>query len=84
MAKTTRLIDAVSGDPGIVPRTCISWDRRLPEEHRAEVEEIREAYRTGKLQGPRETLAKVISKHLRERGISNIGHDGVKRWLGES
>lgn len=81
MGKTTKLLDAVRTDAGIVPRRSLGWEQQIADEHRAEVDEIRQAYRDGTLVGHVETLSKVISKHLRERGISTIGHDGVKRWL---
>lgn len=75
------LLDEVVKTASAVFQGTIPWYRRLPEKHLAEVLELKKAYKAGKLSFPLRTLARAISKSLRERGIATIGEQGVQAWL---
>jgi hypothetical protein len=57
------------------------WMDRISADAKAELEEIKRQYRSGAIKARRRTLARAISRHLRERGICSIGHYGVEAWL---
>lgn len=57
------------------------WYERVAAEHRAEIAEVKAAWKAGKIAVPRNTAAKHIAAQLRERGISTVGHQGVCEWL---
>lgn len=53
----------------------------LPDDIKAELNQIKDAYRSGVMQRARRPVAVTISRHLRERGISTVGPEGVENWL---
>jgi hypothetical protein len=57
------------------------WLDAVPDDARAELEEIKRQYKAGAIRAKRRTLAKAISRHLGERGVCKIGHYGVESWL---
>lgn len=81
MAKAKRLLDDVVRTASSVFQGTIPWHRRIAAEHEREVGELKAAWRAGKITFPLRTYARAISKHLRERGISTIGEQGVQSWL---
>jgi hypothetical protein len=60
------------------------WHERVAPEHQAELEELKAAWKSGELKVPRNTAARFIAAQLRERGIANIGTQGVSEWLGKA
>ena len=60
------------------------WYERVAPEHQAELEELKAAWKSGGLKVPRNTAARFIAAQLRERGIANIGTQGVSEWLGKA
>lgn len=60
------------------------WYERVAPEHRAELEELRAAWKSGELKVPRNTAARFIAAQLRERGIATVGTQGVCEWLGKA
>lgn len=57
------------------------WHEKVAPEHQAELAAIKAAWRAGELGSRRKTLARTISTRLRERGISDVGEQGVIAWL---
>ncbi len=56
------------------------WDRVDPK-HLDELQALKRAWQSGELGTRKKTLARTISNHLRSRGISDIGWQGVHAWL---
>jgi len=59
------------------------WHEKLSPEHLEELSQIKTAWLAGELGTRKKTLARTISIKLRERGISDVGEQGVIAWLGE-
>ena len=59
----------------------LPWHERVAPEHRAELAALKAAWLAGELGTRRKTLARTISARLRERGISDVGEQGVISWL---
>jgi hypothetical protein len=57
------------------------WHEKVADEHQAELAAIKAAWLAGELGSRRKTLARNISARLRERGISDVGEQGVIAWL---
>jgi hypothetical protein len=62
----------------------LRWHERVATEHLAELAAIKAAWRAGELGNRKRTLARNISARLRERGISDVGEQGVAAWLSEA
>jgi len=60
------------------------WHEKIAPEHLEELNAIKAAWRAGELGTRKKTLARNISTRLRERGISDIGSNGVIAWLDEA
>lgn len=74
------LRDAILADarqPRNGPRT---WFDRLPPDLAHEVEQIREDWRAGTVSVTRWHLARLIARHLAERGVTT-SQMAVDRWL---
>lgn len=76
-----RLLDAVLGDDALKSSKAATWFDALPEDIQGELDQIKAAFKAGVVPRGRKTLARTISKHLNERGLSKIGHNGVDVWL---
>ena len=59
----------------------MTWFDCLPEDVQSDLKQIKAAFRSGVLQRGRRHVARTISKHLKERGLSTIGYNGVDSWL---
>jgi hypothetical protein len=57
------------------------WYERVAPEHRAELAALKAAWLAGELGTRKKTLARTISARLRDRGISDVGEQGVISWL---
>ena len=57
------------------------WYEKVDAEHQAELAAIKAAWLAGELGSRRKTLARDLSARMRERGISDIGEQGVIAWL---
>jgi hypothetical protein len=60
------------------------WHEKIDAEHLDELNAIKAAWRAGELGSRKKTLARNISVRLRERGISDVGEQGVIAWLDEA
>ena len=60
------------------------WHEKISPEHLEELNAIKAAWRAGELGTRKKTLARNISTRLRERGITDIGYNGVIAWLDEA
>jgi hypothetical protein len=60
------------------------WYERVAPEHQAELAAIKAAWRAGELGSRKKTLARDLSVRLRERGISDVGEQGVIAWLSDA
>lgn len=56
------------------------WHETLQEALKAEIESIKDDWKSGRLQATKTALSASISKALAARGVK-IGHLGVARWL---
>lgn len=81
MSKKKSIVADVIGN--LAPKNTRRWEVGLSDDVRLEIEEIRSAYRDGSLQGSITRLSQAISDTLKQRGISDVGIDGVRRWLTE-
>jgi hypothetical protein len=85
MAKSQpRLLDDLRDAMAQVRHGSKRWHEKLAPEHLAELVAIKAAWRAGELGTRKKTLARTISAKLRERGISEVGEQGVISWLGEA
>jgi hypothetical protein len=75
------LLDDVRVAMAAVRHGSQRWYERVAPEHQAELAAIKAAWLAGELGSRRKTLARNISARLRERGISDVGEQGVIAWL---
>lgn len=57
------------------------WHKRVAPEHLDELLEVRRQWLAGELGTKLSPVARAISQQLAERGIANIGLQGVQDWL---
>lgn len=57
------------------------WHERLAPEHQAELATLKAAWLAGELGDKKKTVARSISRRLKDRGICIIGCHGVIAWL---
>lgn len=63
-------------------RGPLPWYLRVSPEHAAELEELRQAFHRGEFGAATlNAVAENLSAVIRSRGISNVGPQGVIRWL---
>ena len=81
MAKKPResVLDEVLAN--IKERASQSWYQRVAPEHADTVKEIHDLWAAGKFGTKKYPAAKAVAKFLNDRGIANIGPQGVIRWL---
>jgi hypothetical protein len=85
MAKAKpRLLDDLREAMAQVRHGSKRWHEKVAPEHLAELAAIKAAWRAGELGARKKTLARNISDKLRERGISDVGEQGVIAWLSEA
>lgn len=74
-----RLLDAVRST---LPqrRGYAPWYETLPADLKAEVDDIKAAWKAGKIQASKTGLSASLSRALEERGVK-IGYLGIARWL---
>ena len=60
------------------------WHEKISPEHLDELAAIKAAWQAGELGTRKKTLARTISARLQERGISDVGAQGVIAWLEEA
>ena len=75
------LLDDVRQAMAAVRHGSKKWHEKVAPEHQAELAAIKAAWLAGELGSRRKTLARNISARLRERGISDVGEQGVIAWL---
>ena len=78
------LLDDVREAMAAVRHGPSRWYERVAPEHQAELAAIKAAWLAGELGSRRKTLARNISARLRERGISDVGEQGVIAWLNDA
>jgi hypothetical protein len=78
------LVDAVIESLPRKVHGTAPWHERVAPEHKAELEELRAAWKSGELKVPRNTAARFIAAQLHERGISTVGTQGVNEWLAKA
>ncbi len=59
------------------------WHERLSPEHLAELEELRAEWRAGRLGSQLKPVASEVVAYLHANQISDIGIQGVIKWLGQ-
>lgn len=80
MAKVS-LVDDVVQQLAENPVGVQPWYRKVSRDHADTLAELLEAWKSGRLGKHRMTAARAISKILRDRGIANVGPQGVDVWL---
>jgi hypothetical protein len=65
----------------IEQRAPQAWYQRVAPEHADTVNEIRQLWEAGKFGRKKYPAGKAIAKFLHDRGIANVGPQGVIRWL---
>lgn len=78
MAKKSVLDEVLAN---IEPRASQAWYQRISPEHAETVKEIHDLWVAGKFGRKKYPAAKAVAKFLHDRGIANIGPQGVIRWL---
>lgn len=82
---TAKKIDVVAEAKQAIAATQKSqrWFNKVAPQHRVVLEQIREAWLAGELGKARRSAARVISRILNDRGISDAGVQGVDAWLAD-
>jgi len=75
------LLDDVREAMAAVRHGSQRWYEKVAPEHQAELAALTAAWLAGELGTRKKTLARNISARLRERGISDVGEQGVIAWL---
>ena len=75
------LLDDVREAMAAVRHGSKKWHEKVAAEHQAELAALKAAWRAGELGTRKKTLARNISARLQERGISDVGEQGVIAWL---
>jgi hypothetical protein len=75
------LLDDVRQAMAAVRHGSKKWHEKVADEHQAEIAAIKAAWLAGELGSRRKTLARDLSARMRERGISDVGEQGVIAWL---
>jgi len=75
------LLDDVREAMAAVRHGSQRWYEKVAAEHQAELTALKAAWLAGELGTRKKTLARNISARLRERGISDVGEQGVIAWL---
>jgi hypothetical protein len=75
------LLDDVREAMAAVRHGSQRWYEKVAPEHQAELAALKAAWLAGELGTRKKTLARNISARLRERGISDVGEQGVIAWL---
>ena len=83
MAKVS-IVEAIAAELRARPTGNKPWWLRVKPEHVATLEEIKAAWRSGKLGTKKLPAAKLIAKALNDGGIASVGHNGVISWLDEN
>jgi hypothetical protein len=81
MAKATSVLDDVIGVIAARTPRVQAWYHRVPPEHAGALAEILDAWKSGRLGSQKITAARAIAKILSARGISDVGPQGVLKWL---
>jgi hypothetical protein len=79
--KASFLDCVMAGAETLSQQKLLVWEDRVLPEHRAAMDEIRSAWRSGKIAGPLARIAKLISEELAKRNIATVGPQGVISWL---
>ena len=77
------LLDDLRSEMATIRHGVKRWHEKVADEHQAELAAIKAAWQAGELGTRKKTLARTISARLRERGISDVGEQGVIAWLDE-
>ena len=80
--KRPSLADAIRAAVPPVTRRAVCWWEKLDADTLAELEAIRAEWQSGRLPGSKAAMARAISEQLVARGLSDVGSQGVKTWLG--
>jgi hypothetical protein len=75
------LLDDVREAMAAVRHGSKRWHEKVGPEHQAELAALKAAWQAGELGTRKKTLARTISARLNERGISDVGEQGVIAWL---
>ena len=75
------LLDDVREAMAAVRHGGKKWHEKVADEHQAELAALKAAWLAGELGSRKKTLARNISARLQERGISDVGEQGVIAWL---
>jgi len=83
-SQSSGLLDDVREAMAAVRHGSKKWHEKVAPEHQAELAALRGAWLAGELGTRKKTLARNISARLRERGISEVGEQGVIAWLNDA
>lgn len=75
----TAIRSAIPASPHRVP----AWWQKLPPELLQELEHLRAEWYAGRQPGSKSAVAKAISDELVRRGLSDVGRQGVTKWLND-
>ena len=75
------LLDDVREAMAAVRHGSKRWHEKVAAEHQAELAALKAAWVSGELGTRKKTLARTLSARLNERGISDVGEQGVIAWL---
>jgi len=74
--------DAIAAIKAAIPKPkSLRWEHRVAPEHMETLREIEAAYMAGEFGAKKHPAHIAISRFLNERGISAVGHQGVRQWL---
>jgi hypothetical protein len=81
MAKATSVVDDVIGVIAAQPPRVQAWYHRVLPKHVATLDELLQAWKSGRLGTHKITASRAISRILAARGIADVGPQGVLAWL---
>lgn len=80
MAKRDLMSDVLATAKTVRPGPS-TWAQRLPDDLRAELDEIRVAFHAGKVPVTKNSLCRAIKSQVEARGHWCVNVAGVVRWL---
>ena len=75
------LLDAVRSTIQIRRHGFSPWWQRIDQAYAAELEELLAAWRAGELGPHMRPVARSVVQYLAEKGIADVGEQGVVAWL---
>ena len=84
MGKAKSLLDDVLATAASCRFGPAAWVEKLPADLRAEVEQVKHAYKTKAVDVRKNALARALKAAVEQRGFPCVNQAGVVRWLDQN